>query len=879
MDDAGGNLRVIDVAQFPFGLPQERQQLRQRQLERVVMHLQGADAGGEIEHAGQGAGAQPLVQYLNPKAQSDIQHRRTVLDQQTGVAGQAVDHVHRMFAGRGSFQDGGIRLDPRHVHRDRLQGFDQTSLRLQQPHRRIQGDRDEAHPVARSQLPQFPQVRLDHRGRAHEAAQTGTVGAENHRHVAGEIHRADGIGVVVDVGGMQAGLAAVGPRPARAGADQPYPGAAGVVMHLPGGGEEGRDVVFGKEIRRPVRAVDHPQLPFRLVAGNQAGIERLLAALRRGGSNGQHVAQPQRPPAVAAEATQREGGAAAQVVGNRDAVLDAQVSPRAGSGLPDLQDRATRHGERRPEANGIAVESGRHRRPGQRDHRRTMEAQGWPVHGEFQPRRAGRIADQAVAQTEREIVHRPRGRHAHVPVTQASRPVLHRGQRAGGHHFDHRRPVLEFAQGAGGVPAGAERRVAIHDRPQISQVALDAADPGFPQGAAERGQRLFPILAPDDDFCQQRVVVGRHLDPGLNPGIAARPVRERHFGQQAGLRLELAGRVLGVQPRLDGMAARRDREGVQRRQIARRQPHHPLHQIDSGDLFGDAVFDLQAGVHFQKVKLAAGGIDDKFHRARRAVSNRPHQPHGGPVQRLAHGVEQVGRRSFLDHLLVAALQGTVAFAQGDHLAPPVAEYLHLDVPSLFDEFFQEHPGVAEVTSPQMLHRGKGPFQGLGVAAQSHPDTAAARGAFQHHRVTDALRRRQRFHDGFQQLGARQQRRLVGARQFPGGVLEAEAFDLGWSGANESQSLLFAGQGEGGVFAEKTVTGMNGLRAAGAGGVENALDVQIGFGGDSLADPERGIGLQDVAGTVIGAGVHRDRPDAEPLQGADDPAGDGAAIGD
>ena len=49
--------------------------------------------------------------------------------------------------------------------------------------------------------------------RADEAAEARTVRAEDDRHVAGEVHGADRIGVVVDVRGMQAGFAAVGARP------------------------------------------------------------------------------------------------------------------------------------------------------------------------------------------------------------------------------------------------------------------------------------------------------------------------------------------------------------------------------------------------------------------------------------------------------------------------------------------------------------------------------------------------------------------------------------------------------------------------------------------------------------------------------------------
>jgi len=120
----------------------------------------------------------------------------------------------------------------------------------------------------------LPQIRLNHRGRADEAAQAGAVRAEDDRHVAGEIDRADGIGVVVDVGRMQARFAAVAPRPFRLRADQAHAGAAGVVVHLPVGGEEHLDVGIGEEIRRAVRAVEHADFPGVGVGGNQRGEQR-----------------------------------------------------------------------------------------------------------------------------------------------------------------------------------------------------------------------------------------------------------------------------------------------------------------------------------------------------------------------------------------------------------------------------------------------------------------------------------------------------------------------------------------------------------------------------------------------------------------------------
>jgi hypothetical protein len=128
--------------------------------------------------------------------------------------------------------------------------------------------RFEAQFVAGAKLPELPQIRLDHRRRTHETAQAGAIRTQDHRHVAGEVDGADRIGVVVDVRGVQAGLAAVGAGPLRARPDQTHTGAAGVVVHLPIRVEERLDVVAGEEVRGAVRAVEDPQVPVVPVPGH-----------------------------------------------------------------------------------------------------------------------------------------------------------------------------------------------------------------------------------------------------------------------------------------------------------------------------------------------------------------------------------------------------------------------------------------------------------------------------------------------------------------------------------------------------------------------------------------------------------------------------------
>ena len=64
-------------------------------------------------------------------------------------------------------------------------------------------------------------------------------------------------------------------------------------------------------------------------------------------------------------------------------------------------------------------------------------------------------------------------------------------------------------------------------------------------------------------------------------------------------------RVLGVQPRLDRVAARDERRLAEREPLARRDPQLLLDEVDAVDELGDRVLDLQPGVHLEEEELAA----------------------------------------------------------------------------------------------------------------------------------------------------------------------------------------------------------------------------------------------------------------------------------
>ena len=131
-------------------------------------------------------------------------------------------------------------------------------------------------------------------------------------------------------------------------------------MHFPAVAEEGADIVFGEEVRRPVRAVEHADLPFaarclaliilalRLIHCTSALRDQRLGQPGQGGQvalgeigQRQGVATAQRTSGMAAELAQGEGRARAQILRAVDATGDQQIAARAGGDLAQTQGAAS----------------------------------------------------------------------------------------------------------------------------------------------------------------------------------------------------------------------------------------------------------------------------------------------------------------------------------------------------------------------------------------------------------------------------------------------------------------------------------------------------------------------------------------------------------
>ena len=79
--------------------------------------------------------------------------------------------------------------------------------------------------------------------------------------------------------------------------------------------------------------------------------------------------------------------------------------------------------------------------------------------------------------------------------------------------------------------------------------------------------------------------------------------------------------------------------------------------------------------------------------------------------------------------------------------------------------------------------------------------------------------------------------------------------------------------------EEAVAGMDGVGAGAQGGVDQQVAAQVGVGRRVARQADGGVGLADERRVGVGVAVHGDGRDAEPPAGADDAAGDLAAVGD
>src|SRR5215469_15827138 len=120
-----------------------------------------------------------------------------------------------------------------------------------------------------------------------------------------------------------------------------------------------------------------------------------------------------------------------------------------------------------------------------------------------------------------------------------------------------------------------------------------------------------------------------------------------------------------------------------------------LYEIDAGHFLGNGVLDLQARIRFDEREILAVGADQELKGSQRRVTHALRHFYCGPEELVAERLGNSGTRSNFNQLLVAALDGALAFPQMGHRARLVAENLDLDVARHRHQALEVNVGVSE----------------------------------------------------------------------------------------------------------------------------------------------------------------------------------------
>ena len=293
------------------------------------------------------------------------------------------------------------------------------------------------------------------------------------------------------------------------------------------------------------------------------------------------------------------------------------------------------------------------------------------------------------------------------------------------------------------------------------------------------------------------------------------------------------------------------------------------------------MFDLDTGVHFQEEEIPRVGIDHEFHRSRPGIAFRCRQRAGGFGHAIHRGARQTRRGAFLDDFLEPALQRTVAFEQMHRPTVAKAEDLDFHMPGAGDESFQKHRAIAKTACGGSL----GAFDGLAQLGRRihplHADPAAPGRRLDQqgiaNRVGGLVQPVQRpFGEA---VRAGQDRNPGGNRQIARALLVAHVVDRVRIGADPGQAGRLDRPGESRAFGQKPIPRMHRIGAGAQRGIDHRIMAQIALRRLRRADGNALVRHGDMQRVCIGFREHGDRGDLQRAGGADDAAGDLAAIGD
>ena len=263
--------------------------------------------------------------------------------------------------------------------------------------------------------------------------------------------------------------------------------------------------------------------------------------------------------------------------------------------------------------------------------------------------------------------------------------------------------------------------------------------------------------------------------------------------------------ILGIDAALDGVPLQFDVALAQCELLAGGDADLLLHQVDAGDEFGHGMFDLQAGVHLDEVELAI--LVEKLEGACASIADLAAGFRAAIADARDEAAGDIGCRSLLDDLLVAALHGTIPFAQPDRVLVGVGQHLKLDMSRIFQELFHVDHRIAKGGLRLGASHGDRVEQGRLGMHDAHAAPAAAAGRLDDDRVADGAGDLDDFLRVFRQraLGSWDAGHTGDLHGVLGGDLVAHQADGFGPRADEHEAGLLDPLREIGVFREEAVT--------------------------------------------------------------------------
>ena len=272
------------------------------------------------------------------------------------------------------------------------------------------------------------------------------------------------------------------------------------------------------------------------------------------------------------------------------------------------------------------------------------------------------------------------------------------------------------------------------------------------------------------------------------------------------------------------------------------------------------MFHLQTGIDLQESEQFVTGVIQEFDGGGTGVTDGDGEPFGRFLELGDLLGPQHDRRGFLDHLLVAPLNGTVAHTECPGGALAVGDHLHFDVASAGHHPFEEHDAAAEracgFLTSALVCLDQVAF--LGDDADTAPTTT--RGGLQHHRVADGGCRGDGVFEGVD--GATAPRSDRYAHRFGdllAADLVAEFAHRIRARTDEGDPDLCAQFGEGRVFGDETPTDPSGFGASGDEGLLQGLEIDV-RPSRCRAEVVGDVGFAHERGVAVDVGVERDRFD-------------------